>query len=389
MLARYNERMRCTKIHTSLDEISPESWQALSHRDNPFIGYDFLYGLEKHDCLQRWGWLPLYLCIYDDDILVAALPMYQKDNSYGEFVFDWAWADAYARNGLKYYPKLVVAVPYTPATGPRMLVRDSHNKQQLYTDLMKAALHFANDMGVSSLHYLFTPENETTVLENSGLLRRTGFQFHWHNHNYSDFDDFLGSLSSKKRKQIRKERRDVKNAGVEIELLHGHETTKQHWSTFHAFYRSTFVRKSGYATLTQPFFEYLAEKYPDQVILVLARFEGEYIAGTFNIHGGGTLYGRHWGCSKDVSGLHFELCYYRLIEYCIDNKLERFEAGAQGEHKLSRGFLPSATYSAHWLAHPAFTDAIADFLRQEQSGIENYMDVLEEHSPFRKAGNEA
>jgi len=379
--------MRIVKILTSLSEIEKASWQALNPGHNPFIDYDFLFGLERYDCLDKWGWIPCYLCIYKDDTLLAALPMYEKDNSYGEFVFDWAWADAYARNGLQYYPKLVVAVPYTPATGPRMLVREGEDKQVLYTELMQAALQYAKDRGVSSLHYLFTPQDETSALERFGLLRRTGFQFHWHNHGYTDFDDFLSNLSSKKRKQIRKERRDVRNAGIDIELLHGRDTTPEHWTVFYNFYRSTFARKSGYATLTREFFEYLAKKLPDQVILVLASHEGEYVAGTFNVHGGGTLYGRHWGCSREFSGLHFELCYYRLIEYCINNGLQRFEAGAQGEHKLSRGFLPTPTYSAHWLAHPAFNDAIAEFLQHEQSGIENHMDVLDEHSPFRNTGN--
>jgi len=376
-----------TQIKTSINDLSAEQWQQLSHKNNPFVSHHFLSALENHDCLEKWGWLPRFVTLFDQQQLIAALPMYLKDNSYGEFVFDWAWADAYSRQGLAYYPKLVVAVPYTPATGPRLLTHPEFDAVELRQALMNAALDYAKSIQVSSLHYLFTTETETNELEQSGLLRRSGCQFHWQNNDYNNFDDFLSTLSSKKRKQIRKERRDVVGAGLEIELLHGRDTLAEHWEVFHRFYVSTFSRKSGYATLSKAFFQGIAKTMPDQTILVLAKHQGEYVAGTFNLLGGDTLYGRHWGCSQSFSGLHFELCYYQLIEYCIQHGIKRFEAGAQGEHKLSRGFLPTTTWSAHWLAHPEFSKIIAEFLQHEHKGIQDYMEVLSEHSPFKNKDN--
>jgi len=375
------------RIVTSINEIPKQHWNALQLEQNPFLDHAFLSALESHNCLLKWGWQTRFICLYEQHHLIAALPMYLKDNSYGEFVFDFAWADAYARNGLHYYPKLVVAIPYTPATGPRLLMHKDHASTALRTELMDAGLNYAKSIKVSSLHYLFTTQSETQQLEQSGLLRRTGCQFHWHNNDYTCFEDFLSTLSSKKRKQIRKERRDVRASGLEIELLHGNQTQSHHWDIFYDFYSSTFARKSGYATLTRDFFEALSQSMPEQVILVLAKHSGEYVAGTFNLLGGNTLYGRHWGCSQTFSGLHFELCYYQLIDYCINNNIQRFEAGAQGEHKLSRGFLPTPTWSAHWLAHPEFNQVIAEFLEHEHKGMQNYMDVLGEHSPFKKSGN--
>lgn len=373
------------EIIESILALSEQQWSQLDLKQNPFVSYEFLAALEKNDCLEKWGWQPRFVVLKDHNKqLVAAAPMYLKDNSYGEFVFDSAWADAYSRQGLRYYPKLVVAVPYTPATGPRLLTHPEYDTTPLRNYLMEATLEYAKSIQVSSLHYLFTTDTETKQLEDTGLLRRSGCQFHWSNNHYKTFDDFLATLSSKKRKQIRKERRDVLAAGLEIELLHGRDTTPEHWDEFHRFYVSTFSRKSGYATLTRDFFEALSHSMPDQVILVFAKHEGEYVAATFNLLGGDTLYGRHWGCNQTFNGLHFELCYYQLIEYCIEQGIERFEAGAQGEHKLSRGFLPTTTWSAHWLAHPEFSKVIAEFLQHEQKGIQDYIDVLDEHSPFKK-----
>lgn len=376
------------QIQSSILDIPAKQWQQLDLIGNPFVNYTFLAALEKCDCLEKWGWQPRFITLHDQQqALVAALPMYLKDNSYGEFVFDWAWADAYARQSLRYYPKLVVAVPYTPATGPRLLTHPQHDSNELRRGLIEAALGYAKSLEVSSLHCLFTTETETDQLEQAGLLRRSGCQFHWQNNNYGCFDDFLSTLSSKKRKQIRKERRDVLTAGLEIELLHGKDTSAQHWDVFHQFYTSTFSRKSGYATLSREFFVELSQTMPEQVILVLAKHQGEYVAGTFNLLGEQVLYGRHWGCSQRFNGLHFELCYYQLIDYCIKHGIQRFEAGAQGEHKLSRGFLPTTTWSAHWLAHPEFSNVIAEFLQHEQKGIQDYIDVLSEHSPFKSSGD--
>lgn len=375
------------RIITSINDIPSQQWNRLQLENNPFIDYAFLSALENNDCLEKWGWQSRFVCIYEKESLLAAVPMYLKDNSYGEFVFDSAWADAYSRHGLNYYPKLVVAVPFTPATGPRLLLHKNNSNSALRSELINATLDYARSINVSSLHYLFTPEAEMNDLEKLGLLRRTGCQFHWHNNAYANFDDFLATLSSKKRKQIRKERRDVKNQGLEIELLHGKDTQAHHWDIFYEFYASTFLRKSGYATLTREFFVSLSKNMPEQTILVLAKHNGKYVAGTFNLLGGDTLYGRHWGCSETFSGLHFELCYYQLIDYCIKHGIQRFEAGAQGEHKLSRGFLPTPTWSAHWLAHPEFYQVIAEFLQHEHKGMQDYMDVLGEHSPFKSSDN--
>ncbi|WP_126455217.1 GNAT family N-acetyltransferase [Sulfuriflexus mobilis] len=371
-------------VHSSLSAIDASDWNALVGETNPFLRYEFLHALEAHDCLRLWGWLPQYLCVFEGEQLVGAAPMYLKDNSYGEFVFDWAWAEAYARHGLQYYPKLVVAVPYTPVTGQRLLVNANHPQADLIRHaLHEGALSHAKQLEVSSLHWLFTNEADTDFLEQQGLMRRTGCQFHWHNAGYQRFDDYLAVLTSKKRKQVRRERRLVDEAGIEVELLHGRDTTEAHWETFYEFYCSTFARKSGHPTLSKAFFIALSQDMPDAVVLVLAKHEGRYVAGTFNLRGSNALFGRHWGCHESFSGLHFELCYYRLIDYCIEHGLARFEAGAQGEHKISRGFLPQATWSAHWLAHPDFSDAVSNFLKHEHGGMQDYMQVLNEHSPYK------
>ena len=355
----------------------------LAGNTDPFIRYEFLAALENNNCLHNWGWQPQYIIARnEDDELVGAVPMYLKDNSYGEFVFDWAWADAYARHGHRYYPKLVVAVPYTPVTGKRILARQ--DDPDIRRQLVQAALTHAKQLEVSSLHWLFTDDDSTTLLEQQGFMRRSGCQFHWHNRDHENFADFLASLSSKKRKQIKRERRQVYETGITLELLNGHEATTEHWKIFHDFYCSTFHRKSGHPTLSLEFFMELGQTMPGQTLLVLAKYDEEYVAGAFNMLGSDTLFGRHWGCSDRFECLHFEVCYYAAIEYCIENGLKHFEAGAQGEHKLSRGFLPTTTWSAHWLSHPDFSAAIEDFLQHEKLGVQDYIEVLEEHSPYRK-----
>lgn len=378
------------RILSSIDELSPPAWDAVAGDQNPFTRYAFLAALERAGCLgERFGWIPQHIAVFAGPRLVAAAPMYLKDNSYGEFVFDWAWADAYARHGHAYYPKLVVGVPYTPATGPRVMVAPDTDGDEVRDVLIRAALDHARDLGVSSVHWLFTTDVDTRALEQRGFLRRVGCQFHWHNHGYRNFDEFLATFSSKKRKQVRRERRRVIDAGVTVEVLHGDEVNDEQWQVFHDFYCSTFHRKSGYPTLSLEFFRELGNAMPQNVVLVLASHGSRYVAGAFNVRGGDTLYGRHWGCSETFDGLHFELCYYRTLEYCIQQGLMRFEAGAQGEHKVSRGFVPVATYSAHWLRHPAFRDAIADFLNRERKGIDLYMAELAGHTPYKTSVNRA
>jgi predicted N-acyltransferase len=374
-----------TRIVHDLREIPASDWNRLQTAGIPFLQHEFLAALENHGCLgEDWGWFPRHLAVYENNQLVGASPMYIKTNSYGEFVFDWAWADAYDRHGLAYYPKLVSAIPYTPVTGPRLLVAPGANISRIKQELADAAMNLARDEQVSSLHWLFTDEADTRALQQQGFMLRTGCQFHWHNQGYRSFDDFLQTFSSKKRKNVRRERRLARENDVDIELLTGHDIDDDTWRQYHELYCSTFYRKSGYPTLSLDFFRDIGRTMPDNVLLIMARHADEYVAGAFNMRSDDALFGRHWGCSRHYDHLHFEICYYHAIEYCIQHGLQRFEAGAQGEHKISRGFVPVPTFSTHWLSHPAFSSAIADFLKREQQGMEHYMGVLSEHVPYKK-----
>lgn len=372
-------------ICDALREVSAADWDRLVDRRYPFLRHAFLSGLEEHACVgEEFGWLPRHLLLRDrSGRLVAACPLYLKFNSYGEFVFDWAWADAYRRNGLNYYPKLVSASPYTPATGPKLLLA-ADAPAGADQALLQAARRLAEELQVSSLHWLFTPQEQTEALREAGLMIRTGCQFHWQNRGYRDFDDFLATFSSAKRKQVRRERRKVSEAGVQLERLSGHEAGEADWALFHRLYEDTFDRKGGMPTLSLDFFLSLAEQTPDEVLLVKASHGGKPVATAFNLVGEDCLYGRHWGCSEQFHSLHFEACYYQGLEHCIERGLQRFEPGAQGEHKVSRGFLPTPTWSAHWLAHPGFSAAVADFLQRETAGMAEYMAELNEHSPYRQ-----
>ncbi len=370
----------------SLDEISAGEWNALLRDDYPFARHEFLLALEHHHAVgDEFGWYPRYLIARDrSGSLLGAVPMYLKDNSYGELVFDWAWADAYHRSGAPYYPKLVVAIPYTPASGPRLLIKDGESRAEIATALIDAATHQAGQLGVSSLHWLFTDEFATQRLQqHPAYLLRLGCQFHWENRGYRDFADYLDSFTSSKRKKIRQERRRVRQQQIELEILHGDEINEQQWDVVHRFYTSTFERKGGFATLSKGFFMEIATTLPQQVVLVLAKHRGEYVAGALNLRSHDTLYGRHWGCSREFHSLHFETCYYQGLEYCIRHGLKRFDPGAQGEHKISRGFLPTKTWSAHWIADGRFKQAIGQFLQHETASMEHYMRELDEHSPFK------
>ena len=373
-------------IHASLEDIPPEHWNALVDADNPFARHEFLIALERHQAVgEKFGWLPQYITAYENGTLLGAAPMYLKDNSYGEFVFDWDWAEAWHRSGLEYYPKLVVAIPYTPATGARLLLREA-NDQTIATALIDFATAHARRLNVSSLHWLFTDATDTQRFrDHPDYMLRLGCQFHWQNQNYKDFDDYLSCLTSKKRKQIQRERRQVREQHIELEVLHGNEISEEQWRIFHGFYCSTFDKKSGYATLSLDFFLEISRTMPANIVLVMAKHQGEYVAGAFNIRGKKTLYGRHWGCNNDFHSLHFEACYYQGLAYCISHDLQRFEPGAQGEHKISRGFLPTPTWSAHWIAHPQFREAIDQFLQRETAGMQHYIEELSGHSPFKTA----
>jgi predicted N-acyltransferase len=372
------------KHQEGLGEIAAEKWNRLNYQDNPFLRHEFLYGLESTDCLQPEGWIPRHITIEDGDNLVAALPLYFRTNSYGEFVFDWAWADAYERAGGSYYPKLVSAIPFTPVQGQRLLVdKDFTDPAELRRIIIKQLLDSAKAANVSSFHCLFPIDEDIDAFSDFNFLKRKGFQFHWHNQNYRDFQDFLDNLNRKKRKQIRRERKQAVEAGVEVEILSGNEIDDKQWRCFYDFYCSTFHRRWGNPRLTLDFFKLLSEKMPESTLLILARQNNEYIAGAFAMIGNNTLYGRHWGCSQQLPFLHFELCYYQTIDYCINNNLQVLDAGVQGEHKLSRGFDPVPTWSCHWIKHDGFRDSIEDFLIHETKQIDYHIDNLNQHLPYK------
>lgn len=373
------------EIIEQLSTIPAEQWNRLAGDVNPFVQHAFLSALEKNKCLHEYGWHPQHIVIYEDNTPVAAMPMYIKDNSYGELVFDWAWADAYHRSGIPYYPKLVVAIPYTPATGPRLLVASDTGKNNYKKILIDEAVKFAQANNMSSLHWLFTDSADTSVLKQLGMPMRLGCQFHWTNNGYKSFEHYLSELTAQKRKKIKRERKRVQEQDVELEIRHGDEMTEELWNIYHRFYCSTFDRKSGMPTLSLEFFLEIGTTMPKNIVLVFAKHQGEYVACAFNVRGKETLYGRHWGCSAEFHSLHFEACYYQGLDYCIKHGLKHFEPGAQGEHKISRGFLPTPTWSAHWLAHPDFEAAIKQFVKREQDGMQHYINGLTEHSPF-KAG---
>lgn len=371
----------------SLHSISSTEWNALVGDEYPFTRYEFLIALENNAAVgKEFGWLPNFFLAYDDNnTLVGALPLYIKFNSYGEFVFDWAWADAYHQNHLQYYPKLVSSIPYTPATGPRLLIHKNKHHQEIADTLINSVLAFAEKSQFSSFHCLFTNTKDTQYFKNNPrFMMRLGCQFHWKNDHYKNFTDYLDKLTSKKRKQIKRERRIVKEQEIEFEILNGLEATEYHWDIFHRFYENTFDRKSGMATLSNSFFKEIAKTMPENIVLVLAKHQNQYVASAFNLKGTDTLYGRHWGCSAEFDNLHFEACYYQGLEYCINNNLKYFEPGAQGEHKIARGFMPTKTWSAHWIAHPQFRESISNFLTHETQGMLQYIDELNEHSPFKR-----
>ena len=362
-----------------IDEIDAAQWDALRPDDNPFVSHAFLAGLEQHGCLTaRNGWVPHHLTLHNGGDLIGAAPVYLKGNSHGEFVFDHAWADAYWRNGIDYYPKLLCAVPYSPVAGPRLLVGKLPSTQ--LRDAGLAALRAeVQRLGLSSAHINF---NEASTPSNDWLAR-SDWQFHWTNRSWNNFDAFLQCLSAKKRKNIRQERAHVKRAGVRFRWLHGDEATDADLATMHRFYLETFSEKGNLAALSLDFFHHLARSLPRQTLVVLADREGAAVAGALLLRSSTTLYGRYWGAIDPLPGLHFETCYYQGIEYCLANGLDRFEPGAQGEHKLARGFLPTATHSQHYVDDPRFRAAIEDALRRETVGQQRHFAELMQHSPYR------
>jgi predicted N-acyltransferase len=368
----------------SLADIDPAHWDQLAG-DDPFLRHGFLHGLEATNCLGPQGWYPQHLAVFDGDKLCGAMPLYVRDNSYGEFVFDWSWADAFERAGGNYYPKLVTAIPFSPVSGRRLLVDAAHSEGETIANTMvSAGVKACHDNKLSSWHCLFPEPAELANFDQAGLLRRLGCQYQWFNHDYQDFDDFLARLTSKKRKQIKRERRRIAEQDIVIETCVGSDISAEQWSVFHHFYCSTFHRKWGEPRLTEDFFQSLDARLPGAPVLIMARADGEYVAGAFALQGGDTLYGRHWGCTARHDNLHFELCYYQTIDFCISHGLKRLDAGAQGEHKLARGFVPVKTWSTHWIEDSGFRRAVNDFLGHERSALEQYIESLDAHVAFRK-----
>jgi len=371
--------------HAAIDEIPADAWNLLAGDDLPFMRHEFLAAMERHGCVGKgFGWIPRHLMLTDQQgRIVAVAPCYLKYNSYGEFVFDWAWADAYQRAGRRYYPKLVIASPYTPATGRRILTGDTPRRAELAQALIQGAMQVAQELGVSGLHWLFTADDETEMMRTAGLMPRLGCQFHWRNHGYGSFDDLLATFSAEKRKKVKRERRRVLDANIDIRRVRGDQVTEAEWGLFHRLYEDTFDKRGGIPTLTLPFFREIGRTMGEQLLLVLAEHEGTIVAAAFCLMGSHSLYGRHWGCSKDFHSLHFEACYYQGLDHCIEHGLTRFEPGAQGEHKVARGFLPTRTWSAHWIGDVQFRQPIGNFLDHEIEGMEDYIAEMLRHSPYK------
>ncbi len=386
------ERLAVT-ILSAVSEVEAAEWDACAGADNPFIRHAFMDAMERSgSACARTGWLPRHLAVRDGEgRLLAAAPLYLKSHSFGEYVFDWSWAQAYERAGGKYYPKLQCAVPFTPVTGPRLLVHPAGDGPRLRRVLAASMVDLARRLGAGSVHVTFPAEAEYDALGEAGYLQRLGSQYHWRNQGYGSFDDFLGQLSSRKRKQIRKERDAVARSGVNLSTLVGGDVKARHWDVFHAFYQATVDRKWGRAYVNRAFFEELsASPLADSVVLVWAEVDGEPLGAAFNMLGADTLYGRTWGGGgsgeegRQVDFLHFEACYYRALDFAIAHGLARVEAGAQGEHKVSRGYLPVPTYSAHWIADPGLAEPVTRYLAHERAMMAEDIAGQAMEGPFRK-----
>ncbi len=378
--------MPTARLHRALSELPAADWDALHDGRNPFVAHAFLDGLERTGCLRPdWGWTPCHLGLWEGDALVAAAPGYLKANSHGEFVFDHAWAQAYARHGLDYYPKWLCAVPYSPVTGPRLLARDDTSRRRLPA----AIAGFVQRSGLSSAHVNFHDAASEAAFaaepEDAGWMLREDLQYHWRNDaGWRDFEAFLGAMDHRHRKNIRQERRKVRDAGIVVRVVHGDEASDDDLAAMHGFYLATFADYGNSPALTLEFLHHLAEAMPRQLVLMLAERDGRAIAGALCLRGGDTLYGRYWGASERHPGLHFETCYYQGIDYCLREGLRVFEPGAQGEHKIARGFLPVLTHSRHHVAAPRFAEALRPWYAQERESVLRYRDLVLAHSPYRE-----
>ena len=374
------------RVETDITAIAAADWDACAGPDNPFVSHAFLVALEESGSAKgKTGWLPQHLVMESEDSrIIGVVPAYVKSHSYGEYVFDHGWAQAIERAGGRYYPKLQVSVPFTPATGPRLLVAPDADANAVRRTLVAGLKSVAENRELSSVHATFLEPQDRESFEDAGWLIRLGCQYHWRNDGYGTFDDFLGALSSRKRKDIRKERQQIASSDIEMVTLTGGDLKPEHWDVFYRFYIDTSDRKWGSPYLTKDFFHRIGRTMADRIVLILARYQGQWVAGALNLLGSDTLYGRNWGCGADFKFLHFETCYYQAIDFAIARGLAKVEAGAQGEHKIQRGYLPVQMESAHWIAHPGLRDAIAHFLDRERVALQDQIAMLSEHSPFRK-----
>jgi predicted N-acyltransferase len=382
---------RVLSVISSISDMASEKWDACAGTDNPFVSHAFLSALEDSGSAnEEMGWIPRHIIVESPDGRVeACAPIYLKTHSYGEYVFDWGWADAYERAGGRYYPKLQCAAPFSPVPGPRLLIDcnlDAASQDELRRILLSGITRVAEQLKVSSAHITFCNEHEWKLGGDLGYLQRIGQQFHWHNHGYQTFDDFLGTLMSRKRKAIKKERRQVAELGLDIRAFSGHEMSEDYWDAFYQFYLATTDKKWGQNYLQRDFFSLLGERIPDAIVMIMA-FDGDKpVGGALNLKGADCLYGRNWGSLETHKFLHFECCYYQAIDYAIEHGLARVEAGAQGPHKIQRGYLPVPTYSLHYIRDPGFENAVEDFVTQERAQVEqDIIDIELAYSPYRKS----
>jgi predicted N-acyltransferase len=369
----------------AIDELGEIAWNELAGCDYPFTRYHFLHALEKTGAVGgHSGWLAKHLLVYQGETLIGLLPSYVKQHSYGEYVFDHAWANAYRQYGLSYYPKLITAIPFTPISGPRILCRDGIDHAALLTSIQHLLPDFCLEQGFSTWHFLF-PERDLSSAFERPFLQRQAVHFQWTNEGYQNFDDFLDEFSSRKRKNLRKERLSITQQGIEVEVWEGDDIPRDIWANFYDFYQITYAKRSGHGGyLSSSFFEEIAANMPEYLVLMMAKRDDEYIAGALNFKGKEALYGRYWGCIEEANNLHFELCYYQGIEYCIKHGLARFDPGVQGEHKIQRGFRPTYTYSNHWLAEEGFREPVAEFIQKENEMLADYCEDATKYLPFKK-----
>jgi uncharacterized protein len=382
--------LRRLRFLESIAQIDARGWNALAGASQPFLRHEFLLALEQSGCAApRAGWTPRHLLLEDaDGVPLAAMPLFRKAHSRGEFVFDFAWAGAYAEHGLKYYPKLLTAVPFTPVSGPRVLLRSQVDAAATTRTLISSVLEYAKDERLSSWHVLFPSEDTAATLSKAGLILRRDCQFHWYNHGYESFEAFLATFTAEKRKKAKRERRRVAEAGIEFDTLHGGDMTAPLWDIVYEFYADTFHRHGHEPYLNLDFFKRIGATMPAQLMLKVARVGSQPIAVAIFFVGTEALYGRYWGAGGNFHSLHFEACYYQGIEYCIEKQLQRFEPGTQGEHKVPRGFVPTMTHSAHYIADPRFAAAIRDYAQREARGVDHYAAAVNEHVPYHRAPDE-